>query len=415
MKKSTYKTATIITVILCLFTLGLAWTSDWFTNWNTAEWTKKWEQLFGNEQSKPNPTPPGDDTPTNPGTPKPPVDNDVVAISGKGDNMLAGKTYDMDNFAYVCSENSVNKTITLNATVEPENATDKNNIRWKVEWVNPNVGFANGKKVTDYITIKQDTTNPAICKVSYQQDFGSKIKVVAYIYTNPTVNAECTVDCVQKFIHFNADGAVPLFADFNGNTFPKNDTGSNGYNIFLAAYLMSVYNFEDYTPGKGGINVNPDDYKNKKIGFFYNQSIGTISNDITSAEITYALTPEFKQFIDSQGWTSEVSTYTISLNTKSNDIIYNYPEGNISYKTISTENTYVTMNDIYKKFFNVTSNNDLKAVYDWMKTEGNKAFTETIVFHNNFEDITFSDVINLDIYVDIPATNINIDQGNIKV
>ncbi|MDY5440250.1 MAG: hypothetical protein SPG06_05780, partial [Eubacteriales bacterium] len=62
MKKSTYKYATIFTVILCLSTLAVAWTSSWFSNWNMADWSKKWETLFGIEQQEPKPDG-GTDTP----------------------------------------------------------------------------------------------------------------------------------------------------------------------------------------------------------------------------------------------------------------------------------------------------------------------------------------------------------------
>lgn len=195
MKKSTYKYATIFTVILCLATLAVAWTSSWFSNWNMADWSKKWETLFGNEQSQPKPTPPGDDTPGGGDTPQTPVDNDVVAISGKGDKMLAGETYDVTNFAYVCAENSVNKTITLNATVTPDNATDKR-LEWKIYWTETS-GFAEGKKVTDYVTITP-SSNTLSCDVNFISDFGTTIQIEVSSISNPAVYKYCTVDCMQK-------------------------------------------------------------------------------------------------------------------------------------------------------------------------------------------------------------------------
>ena len=416
MKKSTYKYATIFTVILCLATLAVAWTSSWFSNWNVADWSKKWETLFGIEQQEPKPDG-GTDTPGGGDTPQTPVDNDVVAISGKGDKMVAGETYDVTNFAYVCAENSVNKTITLNATVYPEDSTDINNLSWKVEWVNPNVGFANGKKVNDYITIKEYSDTPTVCDVTYKQDFGSQIKVVAYISSNPSVKAECTVDCIPKieWQSFTSDKSKPtnLFIDFNGKSFTKD---TNGLFVLFTSNLSYTYNQDNFKINNFNEQIQNEvkNWKNKKLGFLYKTTIGTLTNDINSVDYTLTLTPEFIDFVNSQGWSSEVTTQTITMTEKCTDNLYEYSEP-VTYKGIATSQTYNTMNDIYRKFVNVTSDIELKKLYDWVNTEGNYVFSENIVVHTQYEDLTFSNNNTLIVYVDIPATNIELDQGNIKV
>lgn len=203
MKKSTYKYATIFTVILCLATLAVAWTSSWFSNWNMADWSKKWETLFGIEQQEPKPD--GTDTPGGGDTPQTPVDNDVVAISGKGDKMLAGETYDVTNFAYVCAENSVNKTITLNATVTPDDAVDKS-LTWQLSWVNPESDFAKGKAVTDYVSLTP-SSDTLSCDVTLIKDFGEQITLNASLQTNNHIKDTIHIDLLQKinslsFRHF---------------------------------------------------------------------------------------------------------------------------------------------------------------------------------------------------------------------
>lgn len=253
MKKSTYKAATIITVILCLATLAVAWTSSWFSNWNMADWSKKWETLFGIEQPQ-EPKPDGTDTPGGGDTPQTPVDNDVVAISGKGDKMLAGETYDVTNFAYTVSSlaNLSKKTVSLQASALPNGAVN-NELTWKSEWVNPNDPKIQSAKTTDFIMI---TPTSKGADITLLKNFDSQIKIIVELKSNPGIFKECYVDNMQKVesISYTTHKVKPqgnkgnYSLEYNLTETSKGD--NTNYSIGIDPATYNHIDFADYDSSK---------------------------------------------------------------------------------------------------------------------------------------------------------------------
>ena len=86
---------------------------------------------------------------------------------------------------------------TLTATVTPANAVDKT-VDWSVMFVDPAASWANGKTVTDYVTVTPTSDGALTATVECLQAFGEQIKVIVASRVSSTVNATCTVDYAQK-------------------------------------------------------------------------------------------------------------------------------------------------------------------------------------------------------------------------
>lgn len=86
---------------------------------------------------------------------------------------------------------------TLTATITPADAANKT-VDWSVAFVNPSSSWANGKKVTDYVTVTPTSDGALTATVECKQAFGEQIKVTATSTNNPEKSASCTVDYSQK-------------------------------------------------------------------------------------------------------------------------------------------------------------------------------------------------------------------------
>lgn len=122
--------------------------------------------------------------------------SDVIAVDDKGNEYNGSKVYDMPSgITFVNDVNAVtDKSITLRATVKPDNATNKA-LTWSVVWVDAGNEWATGKNIGDYLTISASgTVGTLTCK----QPFGAQAKVVAISIDNPDAKAECVLDYKAK-------------------------------------------------------------------------------------------------------------------------------------------------------------------------------------------------------------------------
>ena len=83
-------------------------------------------------------------------------------------------------------------TATIEATVEPADANQS--VFWGVEFVNPTSTWANGKKVTDYVTVTATSVGSTQATVTCKQPFGEQIKIICTSAANTDISASCTVD-----------------------------------------------------------------------------------------------------------------------------------------------------------------------------------------------------------------------------
>lgn len=85
----------------------------------------------------------------------------------------------------------------LTATLSPDNASDKT-VDWRVEWIDPEEGFAKGKTVTDYVTVTPTSDGALTARAECLREFGAKIQIIVQSRVVSSVRAVCTVDYERK-------------------------------------------------------------------------------------------------------------------------------------------------------------------------------------------------------------------------
>ena len=181
MKKSN-KSITLIVVILCLATLAVAWTSNWFSNWNMPDWSAKWQALFNTEQPK--------DDPGDKPNPDIPDKGNIVAYDNKGNPIYAGQTVPITNglaFATAGAESSVE----IQAIISPITAFNKD-CTWAIAWTDASESLI----LNDYFAIKVNDTDSSKCTITCKQGILNKTATL----TVTTVDGGKTDTCIISFL-----------------------------------------------------------------------------------------------------------------------------------------------------------------------------------------------------------------------
>ena len=96
-------------------------------------------------------------------------------------------------------------TVTVHATVKPDNATVKT-VDWSVSFVNASSSWATGKTATDYVTVTPETDGSTTATISCLQPFGEQIRVTVTSRDKVTATASCTVDFAKRVDHITVIG-----------------------------------------------------------------------------------------------------------------------------------------------------------------------------------------------------------------
>lgn len=134
----------------------------------------------------------------------------VIGSSAENGIMLASAE------AVVASDGTTSQTIV--ATITPASATKKD-LSWSVAFKNPSSTWANGKTVTDYVSISPSSSDDKICTVTCAQAFGEQIIVTCKSVDYPGIYATATVDYVRKL------KGVSLTIDCDDSSFETNYHG----------------------------------------------------------------------------------------------------------------------------------------------------------------------------------------------
>ncbi len=122
------------------------------------------------------------------------VDNDGnVMDSDKIYAMPAGMVFSSARQLNAEPSEDTEKSVTITATIEPADATDKS-VDWSVAFANATSDWANGKTVTDYVTVTPTSDGSLTATVTCKQAFGEQIVVQCVAQDNPNASASCTVD-----------------------------------------------------------------------------------------------------------------------------------------------------------------------------------------------------------------------------
>lgn len=121
---------------------------------------------------------------------------------------------------------------TITATLHPNNEAENTAVNWMVKFADENSAWAQGKKATDYLTVKSNGTDYVSSKtatVECLQPFGEQILIIAISVDNPEITADCTVDYLQKITDFSL--AFGNFeCNFNGITNISLNVANGGEN-----------------------------------------------------------------------------------------------------------------------------------------------------------------------------------------
>lgn len=192
-------------------------------------------------------------------TPKPQDDEEIRLTATRA----------LETNAY--SENS----FTLTATIKPTIATNTQ-IEWGVAWQNANSGWANGKSVTDYVTVTPTSDGSATARVDCKADFGEKILVTATSRDDESKSATCVCDYRKRLI----DVRVKF----------SNESGVGGW--------MSD-NEEEITVLK--LYRGSDASTNYKLQMDIQQTNGTINNRFEDYRFYLYGTPKMQELINNRG------------------------------------------------------------------------------------------------------------------
>ena len=161
----------------------------------------------------------------------------AAVIDDKGNMMVSGTTYAMPArmvFATTAAEvSNASEGITLTATISPETADNKA-VDWSVAFANQSSSWAEGKNVTDYVTVMPSSDGALTATVNCLKAFGEQIIITVTSRANPRATAECTLDYARRILdtalyqaelgknilEFGSDEilldmAVPDFEDFS--------------------------------------------------------------------------------------------------------------------------------------------------------------------------------------------------------
>lgn len=110
-------------------------------------------------------------------------------------------------------------SVTLNATVNADITTYNDNVLWECAFENPTSAWANGKTLSDYmsITVSEDTHSATF---TCNAPFGEPIIVTAISEDNPECSATCQFDYVKR---------IASVTDFYINSEPTYGTSYKNY------------------------------------------------------------------------------------------------------------------------------------------------------------------------------------------
>ena len=194
-------------------------------------------------------------------------------------------------------------TLTITATVSPDNSADNTGLDWTMAFKNPSSEWAAGKTLSDYMTLTPSGTDVAGSKtvsVKCLKPFGEQIVITATSQDNPAVSASCTADFAQRI-----ESATLKFGDLNvnlgGDTNVKWELNPNGVGIGGATSVTTeksdVYTLAEdftYTVTAESSFTEESYFKLNGTGVTY-----TAPGDITESGLTfnYALFDTMHMFI----------------------------------------------------------------------------------------------------------------------
>lgn len=151
----------------------------------------------------------------------------IEAVSENGIKLMSG-------LATTAADGTTSKELT--ATVTPADASVLN-YSWSIAFANPSSTWANGKTVTDYVTVTQNSSDKLKATLTFKKRFSEQIIVSISCDLKPEVKASATVDCYKELKSFGfcftsdypASNNVKVSYTFEGQGLERYDNEVDGY------------------------------------------------------------------------------------------------------------------------------------------------------------------------------------------
>ena len=167
------------------------------------------------------------------------------------------------------------ESVTITATVEPDNEAENTGVDWTAAWKNAGSVWASGKSVSDYVTLTPGGEDYAASKsvtLENLQPIAEQIIVKATARDDPEITATCTADYAQKPVNFtlsfgevscNFGGDTDVTLEINANAetalggaadaqFTKSEVYSLSQE-FTVTYELTGKKFMSYTASGYGV------------------------------------------------------------------------------------------------------------------------------------------------------------------
>lgn len=243
---------------------------------------------------------------------------------------------------------------TLKATIKPDN-TSNQSVEWSAAWKSVSSSWANGKSVSDYVTVTPTSSGALTATVTCKEAFGEQVIITATTKDGTNLSAQCTCDYVKRVTKTQLIVPKSSMSDDLGF---DTSTGSGPYYVKLYPNVPTT---------------GPAKLKTTSV-----LGVGTIEEELTTT-ISYGLSTNYYSVMSSKGYTMTSSDYVTVKNATQFDnqtagcqtLFGNNFFSNVNYAnavisalstagncmefTVTTAGEYSSCTNTYKAFVNTSA------------------------------------------------------------
>ncbi len=281
-------------------------------------------------------------------------------------------------------EDSDNPTYTLTATITPAGATVQA-VDWTIAWSDATSEWANGKTVTDYVTITPTSDGALTATLECLQAFGEQIIVTVTSRQNAGAVATATVDYAKRFSSVNL-------------TLSGDDTSTVEFTPAGSAYT--------YTATGSYENIYYDVVSNSPVPVY---GTGTVEESSLYA-VSVKYSDDWITALQNNGFSGDIAyTGELTLTSSDNTVILGTFMGagalssTAQYDIVADYFVYASGGTLLSNFYNALSS-----------MSGKPILTITVVYWNSHEIFGAA----CDFYIDasnwiLNVSSVSLDQSSI--
>ena len=201
------------------------------------------------------------------------TDNGGAVVNNAAENGIRLMSEKLSPVLYAA--NGVSETAesayTITATVLPEDASNKN-LTWELSFKNDSSSWANGKNVTDYVTVTSSGDTNNVVVLSCDEAFGEQILLKATSVADNTKSATVTIDYVKRLL--SVDMAL-----------------SDGTELIDYKTLVAEYDYSDDSTYAPKVSFDFGNDEELTLEPTFTQGVGTIDGGYSITSATMDINP----------------------------------------------------------------------------------------------------------------------------